>query len=179
MTTLVDPAVDKRWRHRWLTPRFVTRSMALVGSMGLLIALGQLPCRSPRIGSPSTPGAYQAAPNRLRGGRTKLPDGTVLDLSDQGVAEWTPIGLRRSQVNLRHGSLALAVTSSPAFDSSWEVVTPRYTFRPTAARCWIALSERATRLEVTEGQVTVVAGGRSVATVSAGQNWEGSLRDDE
>jgi ferric-dicitrate binding protein FerR (iron transport regulator) len=110
----------------------------------------------------------------LRTGHTELEAGTVVDLSDRGVAEWRPVGQQHPRLNLSRGSMALAVSHRPA-GSAMEVAASRYVFRVLGARFWVALSDQAIRLEVTEGQVAVTEGNHSVARVSAGQSWEGPV----
>jgi ferric-dicitrate binding protein FerR (iron transport regulator) len=109
----------------------------------------------------------------LRSGRTELPGGTVVDLSDHGAAEWLSVGQRRTRIILDRGSMAVTATQPPAA-STVEVATSRYVFRVLGARFWVALSDRCTRIEVTEGQVAVMLGGSWLANVSAGQSWEGA-----
>jgi ferric-dicitrate binding protein FerR (iron transport regulator) len=108
----------------------------------------------------------------LRTGRTELEGGTVVDVSDHGVAAWSPADQRHPRLTLSRGSLALTVNQRPA-GSFLEVATPHYVFRVLSARFWVALSGQATRLEVTEGQVAVMKGNSPLAQVSAGQSWEG------
>jgi ferric-dicitrate binding protein FerR (iron transport regulator) len=138
-------------------------------AIGLALAVGWVlrPLWSARASGDAPPRSIM-----LRTGHTELQGGTVVDLSDHGVAEWSPADQQHPRLALSRGSMALAVTHQPA-GSVLEVTASHYVFRVLSARFWVARSEHVTRLEVTEGQVAVMQGNSSVAQVSAGQSWEG------
>ncbi len=142
-------------------------------SLAMLAAIGAAWAGFSALRPPSSHDATSAPPVTLHTGRTELEGGTVVDVSDHGLAEWSRADRRHPRLTLTRGSMALTVNQRPA-GSFLEVGTSEYVFRVLDARFWVALSGHATRLEVTEGQVAVMRGKRPLAQVSAGQSWEGT-----
>jgi ferric-dicitrate binding protein FerR (iron transport regulator) len=162
-TTVAQPGASVRRASGW---RLVWLSLAVLAAVGAALT-AFIVLRPPWSGS------APSGPILLRTGRTELEGGTVVDVSDRGVAEWSPVDQRHPRLTLSRGSMALAVNQRPA-GSFLEVATSHYVFRVLSARFWVALNGQATRLEVTEGQVAVMKGTRPLAQVSAGQSWEGA-----
>jgi hypothetical protein len=106
-------------------------------------------------------------------GPSALSDGTRLELSPQGLAQ-----IRREHqkftVSLSRGSIDVVVTSRPA-GREFQVEADGYRFSVIGTRFRVALGDELVKLEVREGRVAVFGASAPLATVSAGESWQGSV----
>jgi hypothetical protein len=124
---------------------------------------------------PESPVARGAAPRRLPAGReVALDDGSVVRLDAGGVAVLRAADPALTEVRLRRGAVRLHVTKR-APGQRLEVVAGGYVFRVVGTRFEVRLDPGVARLDVAEGVVAVLAGGREVRRVSAGESWSGAV----
>jgi hypothetical protein len=113
-------------------------------------------------------------PVDLPRGPSALSDGTRLELSPKGLAQ-----IRREHqkftVSLSRGSIDVVVTSRPV-GREFQVEANGYRFNVIGTRFRVAVGDELIKLEVREGRVAVFGTSETLATVSAGQSWQGSVR---
>jgi hypothetical protein len=94
-------------------------------------------------------------------------------LSPQGLAQ-----IRREHqkfaVSLSRGSIDVVVTSRPV-GREFQVEADGYRFSVIGTQFRVALGDELVKLEVREGRVAVFGASAPLATVSAGQSWQGSV----
>lgn len=126
--------------------------------------LAQEPSRTPAKRLRSTPVRYA-----LPEGRSVLADGSEISLSKAGKAEVNRATKETTSIALLSGAVELHV--APQHESTFDVVAGNVTFRVVGTRFRVVLTQEQPELEVSEGTVAVLDGGRLVARVTAGGRW--------
>jgi hypothetical protein len=124
---------------------------------------------------PESPVARGTSPRRLPAGReVALDDGSLVRLDAAGAAVLRAPDPALTEVRLRRGAVHLQVTKR-APGQRLEVLAGGYVFRVVGTRFDVRLGASVARLDVAEGVVAVLADGREVRRVSAGESWSGAI----
>ena len=112
------------------------------------------------------------APRRLVRGRTRLSDGSVVHLHPASDAAVHAAKADRTTIDLTQGTVELQVAHQSA-GRRLEVVSGVYSFVALGTAFRVSTASGQVDLEVSEGTVGVVAGGKTLAKVEAGKSWRG------
>jgi hypothetical protein len=180
-----DPSLDgdqpAAWQvlHRRLARSGWSQAPAYVmvgAAAGLLVAAGALGLWRHHAPGPVSPAPVASTDLFPVGERpVDLPRGpSALELSPEGNAQ---IRRERQQVtvSLGQGAIDVAVTARPV-GREFRVEANGYRFSVVGTRFRVDWSDAWVKLEVREGRVTVSSESTPLATVSAGESWQGSAK---
>ena len=112
-------------------------------------------------------------PRALPAGATLLADGTRVQLAPRAQAA---VSAQRALTTIALASGAIEIDRAPAAAAPHiQIESGRYRFQVAGARFRLVSAEARADLEVRDGTVTVMVGGRLIARVRPGQRWTGPL----
>jgi TolA-binding protein len=119
--------------------------------------------------------ALSPRPVSIAAGESELADEATVQVTPEAVVEASATQ-RLVRVSLKRGAIDLQVTPRSPDKPVFEVAAGPYSFRVVGTAFRVTLDPAAesgsqVRLDVTEGKVAVMRGGRHLSSVVAGQRW--------